>query len=702
MKKKLLAFFKKNPSKGFKSKEIAKLLDVTTDHEYESLKALLYKLVEEEVITKNGKKYKLNVLPDTNRITGELVINQGGYGFVMPKNKETGDIFIAARNISAAFSGDIVEVTLFAKQKGKNLEGQVVKILKRKREEIVGTLSKSNSFYFVKPDEPQLHRDIYINNEKLKKAKTGDKVVVGNIFWNTSMLNPEGEIVEVIGTAGTHDTEITSLAREFNLPYKFTDNVIKEAVDISEEVSEKEIKNRIDFRKKNVFTIDPYDAKDFDDALSLEFLENGNYSIGIHIADVSHYVKLNSMLDKEAFKRGNSVYFVGKVIPMLPEQLSNNICSLVPYKDRLTYSVITEITPRGRIIGYTINKTVINSKRRFTYEEAQDVIETGEGDLKEEILALNALSQNLRKKRLREGSIEFTTPEIKFTLDENGKPLSVEKKVIKESNMLVEEFMLLANKLIAGHIAKPKRKDVKPFVYRIHDLPDSEKMYEFARFVKSLGYSFNPSAATRSNQLQLLMMQVKGTEEESLINELGIRSMAKAVYSPKNIGHYGLGFKFYTHFTSPIRRYSDLIVHRVLFEYLENNQNKIYSLPQLEEICEHISQTERNAIEAERLSVKLKQIEYLQEHLGEEFHAIISGITHFGIFVKITEILAEGLIRLRDIESDFYVYDEKNYSLIGKRSKKQFRLGDKIQVKLIRVDKEKSELDFIILEEQDK
>lgn len=699
MKKKIKAFFKKNPGASLKPKELAKKLNITEDHDYAALKSVLHQLVEEEYLSKEGKRYKLFSMPETNRVTGQLTINQGGYGFVILKDSSMGDIFVASRNIGPAFSGDLVEVSLFAKQKGKNLEGQIVRVVERKRSEIIGVLKKSESFYFVKPDDPKIHRDIYIDEKNLKGAKKGDKVIVGPVIWNTSMLNPEGKITEVLGKSGSKDAEVISIARQFKLPYKFSDEVIGEAMEIPEEMSAEELKKRLDYRKKNVFTIDPYDAKDFDDALNIEELENGNYSIGIHIADVSHYVNKDSSLDKEALKRGNSVYFVGKVIPMLPEKLSNNICSLVPDKDRLTSSVIVEITKRGKIIDYKIAKTVINSKRRFTYEEAQEVIETGSGDLYKEILTLNSLAQVLRKKRMREGSIEFTTPEVKFVLDEEGKPIEIIKKQIKESNMLVEEFMLLANKIVAQHVAKPKRGEIKPFVYRIHDTPDPEKIYDFARFVKSLGYDFNPSASSRTNQLQLLLQKVKGTEEESLISELGIRSMAKAVYSPDNIGHYGLGFKYYSHFTSPIRRYADLVVHRLIFQYIEGKGKPAYSYKALEDVCEHISATERSAIEAERLSVKLKQIEYLKEHIGEEFHAIISGITHFGMFVKITDILAEGLVRLRDLEGDFYVYDEKKYALIGKRSKKQFRLGDKVMVKLVRVDTDKSEIDFIILED---
>ncbi len=698
MKKELKAFFNRNQGRGYKSKDIASKLGFNSEHEYASLKAALHKLEEESFIIRTGKRFQLNKISGSHQLRGRLEINRNGFGFVNINDEKRGDVFIAARNIGTAFDGDLVEVELFAKQKGKNIEGQIVNVVERKRKEYVGIIKKSKSFYFISPDDPKMHRDIYINESKLNGAKTEDKVVVGKLVWDSSMLNPEGEVIEVLGKAGTHDTDIISIAREFDLKYKFPLPVLAEAESISNIIPKEEIKKRLDYRDKNVFTIDPEDAKDFDDALSIEKLGNGNLSIGIHIADVSHYVKKDSALDLEANERGNSVYFVGRVIPMLPEKLSNQICSLVPNEDRLTYSVIVEVTPRGKIIDYSVNKTIINSKRRFTYEEAQKVIEDEVGDLAEDILLLNKIAEIYRKKRMREGSFNFISPEVKFNLDENGVPVSITIKQTKQSNMLVEEFMLLANKLVAQQIAVPKSGSVKPFVYRIHDLPDQEKIVEFSRFVKTLGYSFDPNATSKSIGFQNLLDQVKGKEEEVLINELAIRSMAKAVYSPDNIGHYGLGFKYYSHFTSPIRRYSDLIVHRLLFNYQNLKSGEIYSLAQLEEICDHISASERNAVEAERFSVKQKQIEYLKNHLGNEFSAIISGITNFGIFVKITDILAEGLVKLRDLDDDYYIHDEKKYAIVGKRTKKQFRLGDKIQVKLVRVDEERSELDFTILD----
>jgi ribonuclease R len=692
MKNQIKTFFKENPGRSFKSKEVAKRLKIKDDRTYLLLKNELHKLEAEQFLSRNGKRYKLYSLPESNTLIGYFNLNDGGYGFVTPKNSKTGDIFIAARNINSAFHGDKVEVVLFAKQKGKNLEGQITKIIERKRKEIVGQLKKSKSFYFVTPDDPKIHRDIYVDEKNLKASKTGDKVAVGNISWEDRMLNPVGEIIEIMGKEGTLHAEVTSIAREFGIPFLFKEKTFTEAENINLDVNEYEVNKRLDYRDKNVFTIDPVDAKDFDDALSIEKLGNGNYRVGVHIADVSHYVKQGTSIDKEASERGNSVYFVGKAIPMLPEKLSNNLCSLVPNEDRLTFSVIFEMTSKAELVNHQIAKTIINSKRRFTYEEAQEIIENGAGDFSDEMILVNGLAKKLRSQRMKAGSFEFFTPEVQFKLDEKGLPVEVLKKDIKESNMLVEEFMLLANKTIAERIFS---KGNIPFVYRVHDYPDEEKINEFARFVKTLGYTFNPKGGKAASQFNQLMKQVRGTEEEGVINELAVRSMAKAVYSTRNIGHYGLGFKNYTHFTSPIRRYSDLLVHRILERTLISKTGRNYSLDQLSKICEHISATERTAMEAERRSVKLKQIQFLNDKLGWEFHAVISGVVNYGIFVELTDILAEGLIRVRDLEGDFYVLDEKKYSLIGKRTKKQYRLGDKIIVKLVRVDADNLELDFI-------
>jgi ribonuclease R len=698
MKKELKSFFKKFEGRSFKAKEIANKLGIISDHEYQQLKATLYKLYQENFLLKNGKKYKLNSLPKSNKIVGTLFLTEEGYGFVIPDNKSLKDIFIPSRYIGTAFNGDKVEVLLFATKKGKNLEGQIIRVLSRKRKEFIGVVRQAKSLKYIVPEEPDVYKDIFIDPTKTKGAKTGDKVVVGNLIWDDENANPVGEVIEVFGKHDNLEVEIVSIARDFGIPFAFSQKALEEARSINSFIDEKEIQKRIDFRDKIVFTIDPEDAKDFDDALSIEKNESGNFVIGIHIADVSHYILPDTNLDKEALLRGNSVYLVGKAIPMLPEELSNGICSLNPNEDRLTYSVIVELTPRGKLLSYHIAKTIINSKRRFTYDEVQEIIESGKGEFSEQILQLDKLAKILRRKRMSAGSFDFNTSEVKFKLDENGYPIDAYIKTMKDSNMLIEEFMLLANKIVAEEVSKNERLHIKPFVYRVHDLPDKDKINEFARFVKSLGYQLNPSNIKKPSEFQKVLEQAKGKPEENLINELAIRSMAKAFYSTQNIGHYGLGFKYYTHFTSPIRRYSDLIVHRLLFNYLQKKPKNLYDHEELDEICEHISTTERIAMEAERFSVKLKQVELLSNQLGSEFEAIISGIVHFGIFVKITSILAEGLIRLRDLDDDFYIYDEKKYAIIGRRKKKIYRLGDKVTVKLVKVNSDKMELDFIIVD----
>ncbi|MCH9029812.1 MAG: RNB domain-containing ribonuclease, partial [Bacteroidetes bacterium] len=534
MKRKIENFFKKNNGTAFKSKEIAMRLNLIDPADYTQLKSILHKLYKEDFLLRKGKRFQINLFPDSSKLQGTLQNHPDGYGFVIPKKKKLGDIFISERNIGPSFDGDTVEVVLFAKSKGKNLEGQIINIIERKRKEILGTLHKTKSFYFIIPDDFYLQRDIYIDKANLNEAKEGDKVIVGNIEWDTSMLNPEGVVLEVLGKEGSADVEFTAIARRYNLRTNFPAKVLRETEAIKFNISKEEVKKRLDLRKDIIFTIDPEDAKDYDDALSIKVLENGNFNLGVHIADVSHFVPKGSALDNQARLRGNSVYLVGKVIPMLPEKISNGVCSLIPYEDRFTYSVIFEITQHGKIVKYDIVKSIINSKRRFTYEEVQEIIETGKGDFYKEVIQLNNFAKTLRQKRIAMGSIEFSKPEVVFELDEDGNAIAIIRKEIKESNMLVEEFMLLANKTIARHLFQKKKSNRKSFVYRVHDKPDQEKIEEFSRFVNSLGFTFNKDSFKDSKEIQRLISQVKDLEENAVINELAIRSMAKAVYSNNN------------------------------------------------------------------------------------------------------------------------------------------------------------------------
>jgi len=695
MKNKIKTYFSTNPNTAINAKSLSKNLKIKKK-DYDFFKSELHALFKDGFLTRSGKRYRLNRNLG-KKYTGKLqLVSDQNYGFVILDDNKLDDVFISAKHLNTALDGDKVQISLFARRKGKSPEGQIVIIIERARKEIVGILRKTKSFYFVEPDDIKIHRDIYVASKNLHNAKDGDKVVVSKIEWENAQLNPEGKIIEVLGKAGTYDTEIASIAREFGIRYKFSKAVLEETKKLSAKIPAGEYSNRLDLRNNNVFTIDPKTAKDFDDAVSIEKLANGNLSIGIHIADVSHYVKPGTEVYKEAIKRATSVYLVGKVIPMLPEKLSNDICSLVPNKDRLTFSVIVEFTPEGEQVSYRISKSVINSKCRFTYEEVQEIIENKTGDLVDEIIQLNTIARKLRADRTEKGSINFTTPDVDFILDSNGFPVDIKIKTHNESHQLIEEFMLLANRIISSHVNRKGEIEKTPFVYRIHDLPSEEKIQEFAKFVQSLGYSYNTTDISNSKELQKVLEAVEGTEEEAVVNEIAIRSMAKAIYSTKNIGHFGLGFKYYSHFTSPIRRFPDLIAHLLIYDSVNGVKSKKFGWKKLEEICEHSSQMERNAINAERLSIKLKQIEYLKSKISETFNGVISGLTHFGIFVELSSNLAEGLIHLKDLDDDYYVLDEKSYSIVGSNNNKQFRLGDKITVKLKSVNEEKREIDFTL------
>lgn len=699
----IMDFLQENGGKRYNHKQIAAAVGAHNAHERQLVMESLIKLVNTDKIQEadRGKFYAESKLPP---IEGTIQVTQKGFAFVITEQLKE-DVFIERNKTLNAMDGDTVRVKLKGgKQRSGKPEGEVVEIVKRAHETLVGIVEINKKFAFVRPSSQRIHVDIYVPLESLNGAKNGDKVLVKLKDWPPGAQSPFGKIVEVFGKPGTHKAEMHAIIAEFNLPLRFPQEVERYTESLKENITPQEIAKRRDFRNTLTFTIDPYDAKDFDDALSVKFLRDDEthgriWEIGVHIADVSYYVQPNTILDKEAYDRATSVYLVDRVIPMLPEVLSNQICSLRPNEDKFTYSVVFEMTEKAKILNEWFGRTVIHSQRRFTYEEAQQVIETGEGDLKEEILLLDSMAKIMRQQRLKEGALELHSQEVKFKLDENGKPMGVFMKVQKDANKLIEEFMLLANKAVASLVGKPDGSKVTaPMLYRVHDLPSEEKIGELSTFVKSFGYKLPHGNMKKLNiALNELFTEIKDKHTSEVIQTFAIRCMAKAVYSPENIGHFGLAFDYYAHFTSPIRRYPDLIVHRILTDYLDKKAS--YKTNKLEIFGKHCSAQEKKAAEAERASVKYKQVEYMSAHLGEFFDGIVSGLTDWGIYVELDETKCEGMISVKNIPGDNYYFDEKQYKVIGMRTKKEFRLGDHIKVQVVRTDLEAKQIDFELAED---
>ncbi|MES2588448.1 MAG: ribonuclease R [Bacteroidota bacterium] len=683
--------FEKNPEKSFSHKEICIEISLKDNELRKQAFSILKDLSREGFLTEtSSSSFKLN--SSTDFIEGEIQITQKGSAFLLSKDDKA-DIYISQGNTNQAMNGDIVRVAI-TKAGSSRREGKVVEIVQRERTQFVGTVDVKEKFAFFIPDNQRTGIDIYIPIEKLNGARNKDRVLVKITAWPKTAENPYGEVLEVLTSKSPNDNEMLSILCSQGIEIKFPQEVIAAAENVTMELDEEEVKTRRDFRKVTTFTIDPADAKDFDDALSIQKLENGNWEIGVHIADVSHYVQPGSPMDMEASKRGNSVYLVDRVIPMLPEQLSNLACSLRPNEDKYTFSAVFEMDEEGKIYSEWFGKTAIHSDRRFSYEQAQEIIEGAEGDFKSEILLFDKIAKVLRKKRLKHGALNIESEEMRFQLNEDGNPIGVVTKISKDANKLIEEFMLLANKKVAMFIAKPnKKKDAIPFVFRCHDKPDVTKIETFKMFIDKFGYDLKFTKTEEiATAINTLLDDIRYKNEYSLIQSMAIRSMAKASYETTNIGHYGLAFEYYTHFTSPIRRYADLLVHRIVFEELQGKNHRYGN--QLNDICKNISRMERKATECERESSKYFQVLFMQDKLGMVFEGTVSGLAEFGMFVKINENGCEGMIPMADLPGDRFAFEQDKYRIIGAKTKKEYNFGDQVEVQVMAIDLRKRQINL--------
>ena len=693
--RKLLQFLNANFGKEFNAKQLIKQLEIRDSFNKDGVEPVLFQLVADGKISRSPRNY-FSSTQDPEYISGRVDFVNPRFAFIIPDDPnavEGGDILVKEADLKQALDGDKVRVMVFpVKGKTGRMEGRVLEIVERNRDEFVGRVEISPRFAFVVPDFKKMHKDIFVHRGELMGAEHNEKVIVKLTEWRDDDKNPTGKVIRVLGKAGLHEVEIHSIMAEFGLPFEYDKEADAEANAIPEQISAKEIKARKDFREVLTFTIDPADAKDFDDAISYRKLENGNHEIGVHIADVTHYVKPKTALEKEAFNRATSVYLVDRTIPMLPERLSNGLCSLRPHEDKLTFACVFEVDPQAKVVQHWIGRTIIHSDRRFAYEEAQECIDTQSGDHFQELTLLNNLAKKVRKLRFDQGAVNFETVEVKFKLDEKGTPLGLFIKERKDIHKLIEEFMLLANKYVAEFIFQ-KHQGMDTFVYRTHDSPDLDRLETFSGFAKRFGHAMDVTIPQKvAFALNKLMDEIQGKPEQNVLEQLAIRSMAKAKYTTEPKGHFGLAFAHYTHFTSPIRRYPDMMVHRLLEHYLEGGKSPDAS--SWEQKCLHSSEREKRAADAERASIKYKQVQFMSLAEVRDYDGIVSGVTEWGVFVEITETKCEGMIRVQDMDDDYYAFDERNMRLVGSKTKRMITLGDKVLVRVVNTDIDRRTIDL--------